>query len=240
MTKISREKYTWENIMKTTKQKDGVIAIYLNRKIARHIAYYLANHTNVTPNQVTFMVFFVSIIASLLFLTGQRLYLIVGGLLAQLSFTLDCTDGELARLKNMNSGSGVFFDPVIDRISVTLLIFTLSLGSFLQSKNYIYLIYSSIVISLFYINEITQVWLEKAFGRSIREIYNSELSFFSNLLKKIRIDPNKVIIGYGADLIWFVIFLGAITNLVYFMLIFFILTNILMLTLTFYKVKRNA
>lgn len=61
----------------------------------------------VTPGQVTFASLLAGLAAAASFYTG---HLIWGALLYQLSFAFDCTDGKLARLKDLVTPLGEFWD----------------------------------------------------------------------------------------------------------------------------------
>ena len=218
-------------------KKAGIIATYIHVPIASRIALFLSK-TNITPNQVTMLNLTFSMTASFLFLFGTNIYLIIGALLIQFSYIFDLVDGKLARLKKMESKLGMFLDSIIDRISISSIIICLSIGSFIQIRNANYLVLCLFVILLFYLGEVVQFYLERIFYKKIRDVHSSTLLGLEKILLKIGINPKKIRIGYSEDIIWTVIFLGAITNLVYFMLLFFIFTNTLFLILTFYSMRK--
>ena len=218
-------------------KKAGIIATYIHVPIASRIALFLSK-TNITPNQITMLNLTFSITASFLFLFGTNIYLIIGAFLILFSYIFDLVDGKLARLKKMESKLGMFLDSIIDRISISSIIICLSIGSFIQIRNANYLVLCLFVILLFYLGEVVQFYLERIFYKKIRDVHSSTLLGLEKILLKIGINPKKIRIGYSEDIIWTVIFLGAITNLVYFMLLFFIFTNTLFLILTFYSMRK--
>lgn len=218
-------------------KKAGIIATYIHAPIASRIALFLSK-TNITPNQITMLNLTFSMTASFLFLFGTNIYLIIGAFLTQFSYIFDLADGKLARLKKMESKLGMFLDSIIDRVSVSSIIICLSIGSFIQIRNANYLILCLFVILLFYLEEVVQFYLERIFYKKIRDVHSSTLLGLEKILLKIGINPKKIRIGYSEDIIWTVIFLGAITNLVYFMLLFFIFTNTLILILTLYNIRK--
>ena len=218
-------------------KKAGIIATYIHVPIASRIALFLSK-TNITPNQITMLNLTFSMTASFLFLFGTNIYLIIGAFLIQFSYIFDLVDGKLARLKKMESKLGMFLDSIIDRISISSIIICLSIGSFIQIRNANYLVLCLFVILLFYLGEVVQFYLERIFYKKIRDVHSSTLLGLEKILLKIGINPKKIRIGYSEDIIWTVIFLGAITNLVYFMLLFFIFTNTLFLILTFYSMRK--
>ncbi len=107
------------------KQKDGPVSKYINRPVSRFISRSLLK-TPVTPNQISFFSFILSAFASLLFIAGSYKWLLIGGILAQLSSIVDGCDGEIARLKQLQSNFGGWFDAILDRYGDALLIFGLT------------------------------------------------------------------------------------------------------------------
>ena len=90
---------------------EGLVSRHLNRKISRPLARWLVR-TPVTPNQVSLVSFVIALASLGLFLGGYNLW---AGLAAQVSSIVDGVDGDLARLKNMATRFGGYFDAVLDR-----------------------------------------------------------------------------------------------------------------------------
>ena len=107
---------------RTSKPKD----IFWNRFVARPLAapvVMVLERGRVTPNQVT--------IASLaVFLVAAALLIVLpghGGLaiavaVIQLSYVLDCVDGQLARLRGTSSPIGAHFDFLMDELKAFVLV----------------------------------------------------------------------------------------------------------------------
>lgn len=93
------------------KPNDGFVSRYFNRPLSVRISRHLLNFP-ITSNQVSFFSFIVSLISSLFFIKGNA---IIGALLIQISSILDGCDGEIARLKYLQSTFGDFIDAVLDR-----------------------------------------------------------------------------------------------------------------------------
>ena len=68
--------------------------------IARRIALFLKNYTNITPNQVTVFTFFIGVIGALLICKGSYYTDLIAIIFLQLALTFDLSDGYLARIKN--------------------------------------------------------------------------------------------------------------------------------------------
>ena len=83
---------------------------------------YLLKNTRVTPNQVTFLSLVVAAAsgAMLVFLPGH-LWLVAAALVYELSFILDCVDGQLARVRKASSVLGHLLDFLMDEIKALLI-----------------------------------------------------------------------------------------------------------------------
>lgn len=107
------------------KPNDGPVSRYLNRPLSVRISRYLTR-TPITPNQISLLSFFGSLMAAGLFAAGGYPALAVGGLLAQFASVIDGCDGEVARLKFQESDYGGWFDAVLDRYADAFLLFGLT------------------------------------------------------------------------------------------------------------------
>lgn len=87
----------------------------MDRKIALKMAPSLAA-VPLTPNHVTSMALAAGIGAAASFSLGTRVGLLGGALLMQTYFILDNCDGAVARLRNMSSRLGMWYDFVADLV----------------------------------------------------------------------------------------------------------------------------
>jgi len=92
------------------------INAWLNRPAASLIVRALYR-TRVTPNQVTFMAFFIGLAAACFLFTGRPSMFLIGGILTQVSSIFDCADGMLARARDQQSRFGGYLDLFLDRIN---------------------------------------------------------------------------------------------------------------------------
>jgi phosphatidylglycerophosphate synthase len=107
---------------------DGLVSRHLNRRFSRPMARWLAR-TGLTPNQVSFLSFLIGFSSLPAYALGGN---VLGGLLAQLSSVVDGVDGEIARLKAMESSFGAFFDAILDRYADAAIV----LGMILWAQRY--------------------------------------------------------------------------------------------------------
>jgi phosphatidylglycerophosphate synthase len=95
--------------------QDGLVDRYFNRRLSGHLTRWFVK-TSLTPNQITLISFAVGLISGHFFWRGGYLNGIIGALVFQLSSVLDCCDGEVARLKGMQTRLGQWLDVVCDNI----------------------------------------------------------------------------------------------------------------------------
>ncbi|HLB01776.1 MAG TPA: CDP-alcohol phosphatidyltransferase family protein [Nitrospiria bacterium] len=95
--------------------EDGLVDRYFNRRLSGHLTRLFLK-TSVTPNQITLISFLVGLISGLFFWKGGYTDGIIGALVFQISAVLDCCDGEVARLKAMQSRIGQWLDVVCDNV----------------------------------------------------------------------------------------------------------------------------
>ncbi len=184
---------TAENILLSNLKKisDGPISRYLNRPISTRISKYLLNK-KITPNQISFSSFVLSMIGALFFFLGGYVNLLIGGILAQLSSIIDGCDGEIARLKFQASNFGKWYDAVLDRYADAFLLFGLTYYVYFLREDLLYLFFGFLAIIGTFMNSYTA---DKYDG-----------------LMKNNLAPGTHYFRIGRDVRIFIVFLGAITN----------------------------
>jgi 1L-myo-inositol 1-phosphate cytidylyltransferase / CDP-L-myo-inositol myo-inositolphosphotransferase len=94
---------------------DGWVDRYLNRKLSPWFSRWFVRMP-LTPNQVTLIAWAIGLLAALCFARGSWVSGVLGALLLQWSSVIDCCDGEVARLKFLESTSGYYLDITCDNI----------------------------------------------------------------------------------------------------------------------------
>lgn len=91
------------------------------------VVVYALRNTRITPNQVTFGSAIIAAVACAMFalLPGHG-WLIAAALVFELSFVLDCADGQLARLRRVASPVGHQLDFLMDELKAMLLLTTVT------------------------------------------------------------------------------------------------------------------
>lgn len=98
-----------------------IIDRYIIRKISGFISGFLIR-TPVTPNQVTITSLILGIISGIFFSLGEYTYTVTAGLLYFLSTVFDQCDGEVARLKQMETEFGRKLDIIADAIANAVIV----------------------------------------------------------------------------------------------------------------------
>jgi 1L-myo-inositol 1-phosphate cytidylyltransferase / CDP-L-myo-inositol myo-inositolphosphotransferase len=94
---------------------EGFVDRYFNRHCSGWLTRYLLR-TSLTPNAVTVLATAIGLLAAAAFAAGGYWAGVVGALLFQFSAILDCCDGEVARLKFLESRFGEQLDVALDNV----------------------------------------------------------------------------------------------------------------------------
>jgi len=124
------------------------VVIFLD-PIAIPVTLWMANNiSRIKPNHVTIMSLVFSLLSSVCFLKGSRMFVILGAILFEISFFLDCIDGKLARLTSLSGDFGAKLDYLIGRSYTFVNLFSLILGQYFFSGRIDILLMGSIYIIL--------------------------------------------------------------------------------------------
>jgi CDP-L-myo-inositol myo-inositolphosphotransferase len=96
--------------------EDGFISQYINRPLSRRLSLALLR-TPLTPNHITLLSFFMGLLGAVGLATTDPWFWIAGGILIQVASIVDGCDGEIARIKLLQSPQGAWLDTVLDRYS---------------------------------------------------------------------------------------------------------------------------
>jgi phosphatidylglycerophosphate synthase len=110
------------------KTDDSPYTTFVISPWSKYVAWR-AGRLGLTPNQVTLTSVAVAVAAGASFAAGTRVGYVLGALLLQLAFGLDCADGQLARLTSRFSALGGWLDAMCDRLKEYLVYAGLALGS---------------------------------------------------------------------------------------------------------------
>lgn len=100
------------------------------------VVVYALRGTPITPNQVTFLSAVVAAGACAMFaLLPGHAWLIAAAAVFELSFVLDCADGQLARLRKTASPLGHLLDFLMDELKAMLLLGSVAVGMWRHSHD---------------------------------------------------------------------------------------------------------
>ena len=120
------EERVW--LRQAVKPRDGFFTTFFVSPYSRYVARWCARR-HLTPNQVTLASVGVALLAAALCATGERGGYVVGALLLQVAFVLDCVDGQLARHSLAFSRRGTWLDSMADRAKEYAVFAGLAVGS---------------------------------------------------------------------------------------------------------------
>mgnify|MGYP001142843935 CR=1 FL=1 len=193
-------------IRRLEKPTDGPISRMLNRKISLWMSSKLCNY-NINPNHLTLVNFFLALLSGLFFFLGGHSWIILGGLMAQLSSIIDGCDGEIARLKFRQSRFGGYLDTFLDRYADAWIILGLT-------------------FACFRLELIIWVWVIGSFAL-VGSFMNSYTAIQYDKLLKSKASITNRSVRMGRDIRIFIVFVGAILNqLLPTLIILSVLTNV--------------
>lgn len=140
--------------------------------------------TRITPNQLTFISFLVTVIASFCFVSKTHFVQALGGGILLLGYLIDCLDGDLARLKDLKSPLGAMLDPILNRCGEIIIIIGISIngwritedhiwlfgGVFLMGVSQLYFYITDAMLNVFRkeLNQLSNLNRKKLFGTTVR------------------------------------------------------------------------
>lgn len=128
---------------------------FFHRTLGRMLAKRLY-HTKITPNQLTFTGLIFLIISSYLFFRGDYISIFIAAFFVQVSHTLDCTDGKLARIRGTTSDYGAWLDEVTGTYGWLLVYLGITLGVYNQIQKPHVLIFGMLTIIASLLKNLTQ------------------------------------------------------------------------------------
>ncbi|MBF0252773.1 MAG: CDP-alcohol phosphatidyltransferase family protein [Candidatus Omnitrophica bacterium] len=163
------KKYTLADIESTLKLKTWWAAICI-LPFSRRIALFLCNRTDIRPNTVTLISFILRIVSAFCFLRGGYPMLILGALIFEFAYVLDCVDGSIARLKEYTSTIGAFYDHATDTMGVTINFLAIGYTAGVLNSSlflgviiiYLYLHFITFVAESIFVKEKYRIGLEKS------------------------------------------------------------------------------
>jgi phosphatidylglycerophosphate synthase len=207
---VRKSPYTAADFKASKPAVMGPVEVLFNRRLSTLLTRLLVR-TPLTPNQVTVLSFLVLLPGAYLLSTGERIALIGAGFLIQLSFTLDCCDGELARLRGLSSPFGAWLDGLLDRIAELVLCLALGVALEHQSDDPHAYLYSFVAFASLAMTHIATLMNATAFGKG-QLAESAGRGLVGRLAGFVRIPPLKLrnYLRSGIDVYLLVFALGAV------------------------------
>ena len=125
---LSRQDENRARLDSAVKANDSPFTTLLVSPYSKYLARFAARR-GWSPNAITILSLLLGAGAAVAFAGGTRASLIAGALLLQISFTVDCVDGQLARYTRTFSSLGGWLDSMLDRMKEYLVYGGLALGA---------------------------------------------------------------------------------------------------------------
>jgi phosphatidylglycerophosphate synthase len=111
-----------EIYLRSRKERDDFWTDRVSRPPAALVVWWVRD-TAITPNQITFVSLGVALIGAAAFAAWPGYVgLVAAGLAVQLSYVLDCADGQLARVRGTASATGAALDFLTDAVKAPVLL----------------------------------------------------------------------------------------------------------------------
>ena len=131
-----------KSVREESAHKDAPMARWVDRRISWRISYWLATHTRITPNAVTIANTLFGLASAWMFAVPNYWVRLFAAIFFLISITIDGVDGELARLKMIESDFGGALDIITDNVVHVAIFVGVYAGCYRasQSAAYLYLI----------------------------------------------------------------------------------------------------
>jgi 1L-myo-inositol 1-phosphate cytidylyltransferase / CDP-L-myo-inositol myo-inositolphosphotransferase len=124
---------------------DSFMDRLVTRFISRKLTHFFIK-TTLSPNQITFLSLLIGLGSALCFYQGTYLSGITGSILLLVSAWVDCTDGEIARLKFMETSWGARLDIICDNIVHCFVFFSIGMGLFFETGDPLHKLYGGLAV----------------------------------------------------------------------------------------------
>lgn len=160
---------------------------YFARRVSIYITWILA-HTRVSANQITASQLIVGALGCALVATGEKLYIAFGLGLWQLSYILDCVDGEIARFRGSSSLTGAFFDEASHAIFNSMLYAGLAFSIYQAAENRSMLPFLFGFAAVIFVPPYGILYLNDALMRQLKADLRAKSVKFNQNLEKVEIN----------------------------------------------------
>jgi phosphatidylglycerophosphate synthase len=139
---------TLEQVRGTYKKRDSWWTVLLVDPLAGRLVRLFVGQRWITPTRLTVAAFLLGLGAAAAFLQADPAWLVAGAVLYYVSFTVDCVDGKIARLRGDGTVLGSWLDFLLDRLRVFLAVLALFGGQYVATGNDLFLFTAVAVVFL--------------------------------------------------------------------------------------------
>ena len=178
---------------------DGLMAAYVNRRLSRLLTRVLIR-LPITPNQITICSLIIGLTACWFFRHGGYWHGVFAALIYQASVIVDLSDGEVARLKFMQSWFGAWLDSVCDSIVYAGLFLAIALA--LSEQGHANVLWAGIAAAtavFICLNLDAYLLMKKGSG----ETSNTSASFIEKLANVDTFQIVLFIFVFSGQMLWF-------------------------------------
>ncbi|MGB7291347.1 MAG: CDP-alcohol phosphatidyltransferase family protein [Thermodesulfobacteriota bacterium] len=123
----------------------GWISKHINSKISLGVSRYLIR-TPLTPNMISILINVIGMLSGPLYAFGHPVW---GAIFLQIATILDRCDGEVARIRLMETKRGQWVDTVSDQVTILSFIFGVIIGYYNVTKNPFILVLGGVNLGIF-------------------------------------------------------------------------------------------
>ena len=182
--------------------------------------------TPLSPNMITILSLFIGLISAIFFFQGSYQANVMGATLLLLSAWVDCTDGEIARLKFLESKVGARLDIICDNLVHFSVFFAIGMGLYQTSGNNIFILFGLLAV---FGSLISFLFLSS----SIIDNKKNASANTTNLKKKKTLTANLA----NRDFIYFLFFMSLVGRVDIFICVTAFGANIFAFYLSYLKIK---
>lgn len=136
-----------ERALGQIKTEDPLWGHYVAQPLAARLSILLWR-TPLTPHHITILSLVIGILAAFFFSFGNYTAMLVGALLLNISLILDCSDGHIARLKNLSSFMGGWMDYHADKMKDIFVLLGFTYGAAQHSPNFQTLLFVAAFVAI--------------------------------------------------------------------------------------------
>jgi len=146
---LRAERAYCERMRNDSRASDGPLAYWLDRRVSLRLSRWIVAHTGLRPNHITLIGTTIGLIASALLGVGAYATGVAGTLLFLCATIIDGCDGEVARMKFLDSSFGQKLDVTTDNLVHVTIFLGLATGMYRADPNGPYLWLVSILLAGF-------------------------------------------------------------------------------------------